>query len=78
MRCLYIGISAQFSYVILDGVYTGISVQFCGVRTLLTPPLFKLLSDLKFYYMHVKVSCKGIDTEAYLSVLINATLISST
>ena len=47
----------RFSYVILYGVYTGISERFCGVRTLLTPPpLFRLLSDLKFYYMHVKVS----------------------
>ena len=60
-------------------LYTGISERFCGVRTLLTPPpLFRLLSDLKSYYMHVKVSCKGIDTEADLSVLIYATLISST
>ena len=41
------------------------------------PPLFRLLSDLKSYYMHVKVSCKGIDTEADLSVLIHGTLISS-
>ena len=33
-------------------LYTGISVPFCGVRTLLTfPPLFRLLSDLKFYFM---------------------------
>ena len=44
----------------------------------LRPPLFRLLSDLKFYYMHVKVSCKGTDTEADLSVLIHATSISST
>ena len=51
-------------------------MRFCGVRTLLKPPLFTLLSDLKFYYMHVKVSCKGIDTEADLSVFIHATLIS--
>ena len=36
------------------------------------------LSHLKFYYMHVKVSCKGTDTEADLSVLIHANLISST
>ena len=41
------------------------------VRTPLRPHLFGLLSDLKFYYMHVKVSCKGIDTEADLSVLIH-------
>ena len=39
-------------------LYTGISERFCDVRTLLTPPppLLRLLSDLKFYYMHVKVS----------------------
>ena len=48
------------------------------VPSLPPPPLFRLLSDLKSYYMHVKVSCKGIDTEADLSVLIYATLISST
>ena len=54
---------------------------FCAVFRCsypLTPPLFRLLSDLKFYYMYVKVSCKGSDTEADLSVLIHATLISST
>ena len=68
----------RFSYVILYGVYTGISVRFCGVRTLLTPPPFRISSDLKFYYMHVKASCKGIDTETDVSVLIHATLISST
>ena len=60
VRCLYQYFCAvlPFSYVILYGVYTGISERFCGVRTLLTPPppLFRLLSDLKFYYMHVKVS----------------------
>ena len=59
-------------------LYTGISVRFCGVRTPLRPPLFRLLSYLKFYYMHVKVSCKSTDTEADLSVLIHANLISST
>ena len=40
VRCLYRYFCAvlRFSYVILYGVYTGISVRFCGVRTLLTPP----------------------------------------
>ena len=57
---------------------------FCAVLrcsyplTSLTPPLFGLLSDLKFYYMYVKVSCEDTDTETDLSVLIHATLISST
>ena len=55
---------------------------FCSVLAVfvpsLRPPLFRLLSHLKFYYMHAKVSCKGIDTEADLSVLIHANLISST
>ena len=107
---------SRFFYVILCGVYTGISVRFCAfvmlfcavfkpaflcgfavllcyfVRCLYTgiserfavfvpslrPPLFRLLSDLKFYYMDVKVSCKGTDTEADLTVLIHATFISST
>ena len=71
----------RFCHVILYGVwclYTRISVRFCGVRTPLRPPFFRLLSYLKFYYMHVKVSCKGTDTEADLSVFIHATLISST
>ena len=39
------------------GVY--ISVFLCGFAVFvpsLRPPLFRLLSDLKFYYMHVKVS----------------------
>ena len=67
----------RFCYVILCGVY--IPVFLCGFAVLvpsLSPRLFRLLSDLKFYYMHVKVSCKGIDTEADLSVLIHASLIS--
>ena len=65
VRCLYTGISERFSR--------------CSYRPYPPPPsLFRLLSDLKFYYMYVKVSCKGIDTEADLSVLIYATLISST
>ena len=58
-----------------------IPVVLCGFVVFvpsLRPPLFRLSSDLKFYYMYVKVSCKGIDTEADLSVLIHATLISST
>ena len=58
-----------------------IPVFLCGFAVFepsLRPPLFRLLSDLKFYYMHVKVSCKGIDTDADLSVLIHATLLSST
>ena len=41
-------------------------MRFCDVRTPLRPHLFGLLSDLKFYDMHVKVSCKGIDIEASL------------
>ena len=42
---------------ILCGVY--IPVFLCGFAVFvpsLHPPLFRLLSDLKFYYMHVKVS----------------------
>ena len=69
----------RFCYVILCGVY--IPVFLCGFAVFvpsLQPSLFRLLSDLKSYYMHVKVSCKGIDTEADLTVLIYATLISST
>ena len=57
-----------------------IPVFLCGFLVFvpsLRPSLFRLLSDLKFYYMHVKVSCKGTDTEADLSVLIHAALISS-
>ena len=67
----------RFCYVILCGVY--IPVFLCGFAVFvpsLQPSLFRLLSDLKSYYMHVKVSCKGIDTEADLSVFIHATLIS--
>ena len=61
------------------GVYIPVFLSgFAVFVPSLRPPLFRLLSDLKFYYMHVKVSCKGIDTEADLSVLIYATLISST
>ena len=69
-------ISMRFCYVILCGVY--IPVFLCGFAVFvpsLRPPLFGLLSDLKFYYMHLKVSCKGIDIEADLSVLIHAILI---
>ena len=66
----------RFSNVILYGVYTSISVRFCGFLMLFCTvfmyryfwavlrcsyppyprPLLRLLSDLKFYYMHVKVS----------------------
>ena len=56
-----------------------IPVFLCGFAVFVPssrPSLFRLLSDLNFYYMYVKVSCKGIDTEADLSVLIHATLIS--
>ena len=58
-----------------------IPVFLCGFAVFvpsLRPPLFRLLSDLKFYYMHVKVSCKGIDSEADLCVLIHANFILST
>ena len=70
----------RFCSVILCGVY--IPVFLSGFAVFVPslphplPPLFRLLSDLKSYYMHVKVSCKGIDTEADLSVFIHATLIS--
>ena len=50
---LYTGISVRC-------LYTGISVRFCGVRTLLRPPLFRLSSDLEFYYMHHTDACRGI------------------
>ena len=83
LRCVHISGNfnavLRFCYVILCGVY--IPVFLCGFAVFvpsLRPPLFRLLSDLKFYYMDVKVSCKGTDTEADLSVLIHATLISST
>ena len=45
----------RFCYVILYGVWC-LSVRLCDVRTPLRPHLFGLLSDLKFYYIHVKVS----------------------
>ena len=55
-----VDISGNFNAVLLcyfvRCLYTGISVCFCGVRTPVRPPLSALLSDLKFYYMHVKVS----------------------
>ena len=70
VRCLYRYFCAvlRFSYVILYGVYTGISVRFCYVILYgvyipvflcgfavfvpsLRPPPFRLLSDLKFYFM---------------------------
>ena len=62
VRCLYTGISVRFcGFVMLFctvfGVY--IPVFLCGFAVFvpsLRPPLFRLLSDLKFYYMHVKVS----------------------
>ena len=67
----------RFCYVILCGVYIPVFLSgFAVFVPSLSPRLFRLLSDLKFYYMHVKVSCKGIDTEADLSVFIHATLIS--
>ena len=45
------------------------AVLLCYVAN--TPPslCIGLLFDLKFYYMHVKVSCEGIDTGADLRVL---------
>ena len=84
LRCLYTGISVRFcGFVMLFctvfGVYIPVFLSgFAVFVPSLRPPVFRLLSDLKFYYMYVKVSCKGTDTEADLSVLIYATLISST
>ena len=81
VRCLNRHFCAvlRFCYVILCGVYIPVFLSgFAVLVPSLRPPLFRLLSDLKFYYMDVKVSCKGTDTEADLSVLIHATFISST
>ena len=58
---LYTGISVRFSFVILCGVY--IPVFLCGFAVFvpsLRPPLFRLSSDLKFYYMHHTDACRGI------------------
>ena len=47
----------RFCYVILCGV--NVKAFLCGFAVFvpsLHPPLYRLLSNLKFYYMHVKVS----------------------
>ena len=63
VRCLYTGISVRFcGFVMLFctvfGVYIPVFLSGFAmfVPSLPPPPLFRLLSDLKFYYMHVKVS----------------------
>ena len=63
VRCLYTGISVRFcGFVMLFctvfGVYIPVFLSGFAVflPSLPPPPSFRLLSDLKFYYMHVKVS----------------------
>ena len=76
LRFCYVILYGVYIPVFLCGVYTGISVRFYGVRTPLSLDFCLIWNSITC--MHVKVSCKGIDTETDLSVFIHATIISST
>ena len=59
----YTGISVRFCGFLRLFCAVFIPVFLCGLTVFvpsLRPSLFRLLSDLKIYYIHVKLSCKGI------------------